>query len=125
MNQQHIDALNELCTAAHEHSREKGFWDAVDAESDVGPRNAAAVHTLMLIGKVGLIMSECGEMVEAVRKPALDPHCPQFSNEAIEAADVFIRLADYCKAREIDLGEAVAAKMAYNATRPSMHGKEA
>jgi len=67
--------------------------------------------------------SEIGEAVEAVRKPGLDHHCPEFSNFIIEEADVLIRVGDTCAKRDLPLGEAVVAKLLFNATRPFKHGK--
>ena len=67
--------------------------------------------------------SEIGEAVEAVRKPGPDHHCPEFSNFVIEKADVMIRVGDTCAKRDLPLGEAVVAKMLFNATRPWKHGK--
>lgn len=46
----------------------------------------------------------------------------RLTNEEEEMADVIIRIADYCGWRNIDLGRCVISKMAYNATRPHMHG---
>ena len=42
--------------------------------------------------------------------------------ELIELADAIIRICDYAGSRGWDLEIAVAAKMAYNATRSHMHG---
>lgn len=39
-----------------------------------------------------------------------------------ELADTVIRIADFCGAHGIDLEAAIIAKMAYNRTRPKMHG---
>jgi NTP pyrophosphatase (non-canonical NTP hydrolase) len=40
-----------------------------------------------------------------------------------ELADVIIRVLDFCGAREIDIDRAIEAKIAFNKTRPPMHGK--
>lgn len=66
---------------------------------------------------IALLHSELSEMLEAVRKNLKSDHLPEFSGEAEEAADVLIRLLDYCGARGVDLGAAYAAKLAYNAQR--------
>jgi hypothetical protein len=56
-------------------------------------------------------------MLEGLRKGLPDSHLPEYSAEAVEAADLFIRLADYCGARNIDLYRVVRDKLLYNARR--------
>lgn len=68
-------------------------------------------------------MSEIGEAVEAVRKPRMDDHCPDFSNFLVEEADVMIRIGDTVGKREMPIGSAVVAKLLYNMNRPRKHGK--
>lgn len=59
---------------------------------------------------------------------AVHPNSPDWQparkpeGEAIELADLFIRLMDYCQHRGIDLAEAVEMKLAYNKTRSERHG---
>jgi len=63
-------------------------------------------------------------MLEALRHG--DPQSksiPGFTHVAEEAADLMIRLLDFCGARGIPLGAAVLAKHAFNQTRPRKHGK--
>jgi len=97
--------FSEVCYTT---SAEHGFWD-------VQPRNKGEM--------IALMHSELSEMLEGVRKPGPDSHCPEHSNEAIEAADLLIRLADYCRGHNIDLVGALRAKMQYNLSRPHKHGK--
>ncbi len=66
---------------------------------------------------LALIHSEVSEMLEGVRKGLPDSHLPDRTAEEVEAADVLIRLLDYCCFRRLDLGGATLAKLAYNATR--------
>ena len=72
---------------------------------------------VVMASKIALIHSEVSEMLEGLRKGLPDDHLPDRSAEEVEAADVFIRLMDYCGARNLDLAGAVRAKMAYNETR--------
>ena len=92
-----------------EGNKAKGFWD--------GERNKLEQQML--------IVSEVAEMTEAVRrKEAIpSPKIPEFTEEEEEAADVFIRLLDYAGGHSLRLGEAVLAKLRYNASRPYKHGK--
>lgn len=66
---------------------------------------------------IALIHSEVSEMLEGVRKNMMDDHLPTRRMEEVEAADVLIRLLDYCAYRKLDIAGAVREKLAYNATR--------
>lgn len=101
--------LKEIQIEAQSNSAAHGFWDK--------PRNKGEMICLM--------HTELSECFEAVRKKEMpmDDHIPAFTQEAAELADVIIRVADYAQGFGIDLEKAVKAKMAYNRTRPHMHGK--
>lgn len=96
--------LTQWITKCHRASKEAGWW----------PENPD-IETYAT--KIALIHSETSEMLEGLRKGKPDDHLPQYSAEAVEAADLFIRLADYCGARNIDLALMVQKKMRYNAER--------
>jgi len=77
------------------------------------------------IHELGLIHEEVSEMTWAVRHG--NPESKKltgYSNLEEEAADVFIRLADFCGEHRLRLGPAIVAKMLHNAGRPYKHGKE-
>src|SRR6266404_1120003 len=117
--------LNVLAERCYENSKEHGFWDDYDktqraiSTSDVVDIRALSDKYCLdaKLSKIALMVSELGEAVEGVRKPGFDEHCTIFSNEAIELADAIIRIMDYCGRFYIPIGEAVVAKMAFNATR--------
>jgi hypothetical protein len=121
-------AMRAFCEAAHMNSVTKGFWDGVvlpemtlaGVPPIVGSIDVAAA---LKGAKIDLMHSELGEMTEGIRKPGPDAHCPEFTQEEIELADVFIRGADYASARGLRLAEAILAKMKFNASRPYKHGK--
>ena len=105
-----IADINNAVDICHGVSVEAGWW-----------HNEEGVHLTTVPYynelKIAQIHGEVSEMLEGIRKGQMDTHCPEFTNEAIEAADVYIRHLDYCGARGIDLGAAVAAKMRYNVSR--------
>lgn len=100
--------IQELMIRCYQTARDHGFWDKQ-------PRNKGEM--------IALMHSELSEMLEAVRKPGPNHHCPLFTNEEIEAADLLIRLFDYSAGHGLRLLQAVEAKMAFNETRPHKHGK--
>lgn len=102
-----IANINVLARECYEIAAAHGFWEK---ERNKGEQ-------------IALMHSELSEMLEGVRKPAKDQHCPEFSSEEIEAADVLVRLLDYSYGHGLRLGEAFVAKMTYNKSRPHKHGK--
>lgn len=63
-----------------------------------------------------LIVSECAEVLEAMRKGTPE-------QEAEEVADIMIRILHYAADEGIDLDREVAKKMEKNRGRPYKHGK--
>lgn len=121
--------VTELVQQAHGNAVQHGFWD-----------NPPEFGT-----SIALIHSELSEALEEVRAGnrirSNDPTpavyysgggynataptacCIKPEGYAIELADAVIRIADLCGYMGIDLEAAIKEKMAYNATRPRMHGK--
>lgn len=100
--------LQDYMALSHAIAKRKGFWDEA--------RNKAEM--------IALMHSELSEMLEAVRKPGPDAHCPEFAGEAIELADLLIRAFDYAAGHGIPLEAALKAKLRFNLTRPYKHGKK-
>ncbi len=101
-----IGAAQKVCYA---NSEQHGFWQ------DGTRRNKGEM--------IALMHSELSEMLEGIRKPHMDSHCPEYTNEEIELADLFIRMMDYAGGWELRLGRAIIAKMKFNDSRPLKHGK--
>lgn len=107
--------IREMQKEAHQNAREKGFWEGKDPVENL-PQAIALMH------------SELSEALEDVRNPNLDPRKMYFEDSGkpcgvpSEFADAVIRIMDNCEALGIDLHDAIEKKMAYNKTRPRMHG---
>src|SRR4051794_27435894 len=108
------------CATVHEYNVKKGFWAHAEItfrDPLTGDVEGRVPNPSIFPEKMMLITSEVSEMMDAFRD------CPEGSpEEAAEAADVLIRLMDYCAARRIDLGAEYLAKMAKNEGRPYLHG---
>lgn len=130
MTDRFINTLNELCEAAYQNSKAKGFHGPYIAiEETYANHNLGTAERDMLINHLdqacmARIMGEVGEAVEAMRHGNPESEkIPGHSHVAEELADTLIRIFDFCGLRDIDLGAAVIAKMAYNSGRPFLHGK--
>lgn len=108
----HGKTLDEWVAYCHGTSITCGWWKDTDSD-DVN----------VMATKIALIHSEVSEMLEGLRKGHRDDHLPDRSAEEVEAADVFIRLMDYCGARNLDLLGAVTEKILYNKTRADHKAK--
>ena len=124
------EGINHLCQGAHEMAKSKGFhelYDYIDTHgwSKISPDMQVKLFDAADQAQLARIMSEVGEAVEALRHgnpPAekIEGH----THVEEELADTLIRIFDYCGAKGYRLGDAVMKKMAYNASRPHMHGKQ-
>ncbi len=130
MTNRFINTINELCEAAFESSKAKGFHGAYAALEELYENNQlSATDKDILINHLdqacmARIMGEVGEAVEAMRhgNPTSEK-IPSHSHVEEELADTMIRIFDFCGARHFDLGGAVMAKFGYNSGRPYLHGK--
>lgn len=98
--------LTNLCHAA---SVAGGWWQDLKTGEPL-ERN---VGELLM-----LIVSEIAEGMEGHRKNKMDDKLPHRPMLEVEMADAVIRIADLCGGLDLDLGGAIAEKLAFNAVRP-------
>lgn len=108
---------------AHKNARAKGFHD-----DGLTPEQFVERHTNLLHEEVSELFSACrtGHLWDDCDKTtAMEMlSLPRLSNAEEEYADIVIRVMDQCARLGIDLERAILAKMAYNETRPHLHGKK-
>lgn len=109
-------ALVELCHAA---SYNAGWWHSTDGTANyrTEARTRSRFGVALVNEKIALIHSEVSEGLEGFRKDKQDEHLPHRKSLEVELADAVIRIADLAGALGLDLGGAIAEKMAYNAQR--------
>lgn len=115
------DAINSLAADVNAMARAKGWWPEEG-------RNTGEC--------LALIHSEISECLEDLRKgdgvESEKGLTVEDANELVrpmlaveeEMADAMLRIMDLCAARGWNLGGALVSKMAYNAGRPTRHGKQ-
>ncbi len=121
------DAANYLQGVCHEAAHAAGWWDTkltpqgfsytVDVDLRAVVRARTRFGIALVNEKIALIHSEVSEALEGARKDKQDEHLPHRKSVEVELADAVIRICDLAGAMGLDLGGALAEKMAYNAQR--------
>lgn len=104
--QQFISAWNERAQVAFDNAAEKGFHER--------PLNVGE--------SIALIHSELSEALEADRKALADDKLPHRPGLEVELADAVVRIMHLGRRLSLDVAGAIVEKMAFNTTRPKMHG---
>jgi hypothetical protein len=130
-NQTVQDAGRLLQNVCHSASERAGWWHHAKTGLDLKAviNNPENVFQELLGGalvsqKLCLTHSEVSEGMEGHRKGLMDDKLPHRSMLEVELADAVIRIADLAGAMGLDLGGAIAEKLAFNAHRPD-HKPEA
>jgi len=98
-------ACDILTSASHGESLRAGWWSNDDGDMRNVPTKLCLIH------------SEISEAMEGHRKDAMDDKLPHRAQIEVELADAVIRIFDLAGYLKLDIGGAVAEKMAYNRTR--------
>jgi len=109
--------LQSIC---HEASRAAGWWTDTKTGADLAEemRSGSRFGKALVAEKLCLTHSEISEAMEGHRKGLVDDKLPHRSMIEVELADAVIRIADLAGALGLNLGHAIAEKLAFNSVRP-------
>lgn len=104
----------------HGASKAAGWWQDLKTGDDYQLHviSGTRLGKALVAEKLCLTHSEISEAMEGHRKGLMDDKLPHRSMLEVELADAVIRIADLAGAMGLDLGGAIAEKMAFNAVRP-------
>jgi NTP pyrophosphatase (non-canonical NTP hydrolase) len=127
MEKKMITGLNDICKQHHYNMREKGFWETEDMICELGDAGKIdsdeelKVHNELLTARIGLVISELGEAMDALRENKHGYNMKDTFED--ELADTFLRLMDIVGGLDIDIERQLLWKSEFNKNRGLKHGK--
>lgn len=108
--------LNQLAQLVHKLAKEKGWW--------TGKKGAPEGKLLMMHTEIAEITEEYrrGRPMTEIRWEKDEHGQVKPEGVPVEAADLAIRLLDFCAKHKIDLARAIEIKHTFNSGRPYLHG---
>ena len=104
-----------LQSKCHGAAAQAGWWNT---KNGVDVRDCDPEFFKLWVGtKLALVHSEISEGLEGFRKSKMDDHLPHREMLEVELADAVIRIFDLAGGLHMNLGAAIAEKLAYNAQR--------
>ena len=126
--------LEAVQRSAHANASKHGFWGIMDyltklrhIDNKIDQDKYLELRDAVFSQKISLMHEELSELLGAIRSGNPTAPCekvPTINAMEEEAADLLIRLVDFCGEAGIRLGLATLLKMEHNAGRPHMHGKK-
>ena len=116
----------------YQANKAKGFWKYREETpqlirnffpEEIAEEFAIAVEKAYNAQAIALMHSELSEALEADRKDLMDDKLTHRKGLEVELADAVIRIMDFTQGKDMDLDNTIAEKLAYNTTRPYLHGE--
>ena len=95
----------------HSLADQAGWW------TDIKTGEPLTGNPLAFAARLMLVVSELSEAIEGHRKDLNDDKLPHRKMVEVELADAVIRILDIAGAYDLDVGGAIAEKLAYNSKR--------